>query len=393
MFRKTELIAFFFTSLFSLFIFSGCNSTKNTASNFCEENKNEDEFISIVFGGDIMAHRPNYAMKDYSLIWEDIKDFLHEGDLALANLEAPVDDKKPFETYPTFNMNSSYVQAAIDAGFNIFSLANNHTNDQKLEGILETYKYFIQKEEETKYSERPVYACGIKNISKAPLTYRLINIKNWKILFCAVTEILNKPYYSSYIDFFSPGPKGRTLLKEKIKLLKEKNPCDIFILSLHASDEEYIQSIREEQKNFYNELLECGVDIVWANHAHVAKDWELLEYQNTDTSKMIFHALGNIISAQRYKPNFKNPSENREYTGDGYLIKVLFKKTQNGIKVEQITPLLITTYITPEYNFVIKKLNDETINKFKEEENIKWASFLTERKKLMENTKGNIRCQ
>ena len=94
--------------------------------------------LRLLFAGDIMAHTQNFAMKDYSLIWDDVRDMVQDADYSFANLEAPVDKSKPFESYPTFNMQPSYPAAALDAGFNLISLANNHSNDQGSQGIKAT---------------------------------------------------------------------------------------------------------------------------------------------------------------------------------------------------------------------------------------------------------------
>ena len=91
--------------------------------------------LVLTFGGDIMAHTPNFSMADYSMIYADIEEIIQNDDLTFANLETPVHDGRPYENYPTFNVQPPYAQAAIDAGFDVFSLANNHSNDQGLEGM------------------------------------------------------------------------------------------------------------------------------------------------------------------------------------------------------------------------------------------------------------------
>jgi len=345
--------------------------------------------VLFTFGGDIMSHRPNFSMKEYDSIYNDISPFLKESDLAFANLESPVDDLLPYSSYPNFNIHHGYPDAAIQAGFNVFSLANNHANDQKLDGIKGTVHYFKNKMADTASTARPVYACGLKTNANDPLTYQLIDVKGWKILFVAITEILNRNDYASYIDLFRPNQKQRALLIQKIKTLREMNPCDLFILSIHCSDPEYVTSIAESQREFYLTLLNNGVDVVWANHPHVAKSWEAVgSKQNGKVSKIIFFALGNTISGQRWQPSFSEPEAAHDSTGDGYLVQVRFEKDKNGIHIVWINPVLITTYITPSYGFVIKKLDDSFINSLEQSDQKKWSHYLNDRKILMENTKG-----
>lgn len=345
--------------------------------------------ILLTFAGDIMAHRTNYLMKNYDDIYSDISPLLKESKLTFANLEAPVDDALPFSTFPKFNMNHSYPDAAINAGINVFSLANNHSTDQGLEGINATRTYFAQKMALTAGTDRPVYASGIKQTKNGPLTYQLIREGNWRILFVAVTEISNEKPNLEYVDYIKPTEKKRAEFIQTIQKMRAENQCDLFILSIHCSDPEYMQTIDAKQRSFYYQLLDAGVDIVWANHPHVAKNWEVIGTKDLKVpQKMVFYALGNTISGQRREPSFTEASHPRDYTGDGFIIQVRIERTVDGMRIVWVNPVLITTYITPTWNFVIKKLNDDFISQLNDDGLTTWATYLEERKKLMEKTKG-----
>ena len=88
-----------------------------------------------------MAHKPNFNMRGYNKIWESISGTVQSADLAFANIEAPVSKDLPYSSFPNFNMHPEYPEAAVSAGFNVFSLVNNHTNDQGLEGMRATAKW------------------------------------------------------------------------------------------------------------------------------------------------------------------------------------------------------------------------------------------------------------
>lgn len=346
-----------------------------------------------MFGGDIMQHKPNYAYGNFDAIWEDIAPLVNACDLGIANLETPVVEERPYDTYPTFNTHDEYVQAAISAGFNVFSTANNHTNDQGLTGIRATDAYFETLRQSTKDSQRPVYESGVKESPDSAYTYELIEVNGWKVLFLAVTEILNRPDYSGYINYVQTTPLARQKFNTYLKTLREENPCDLFVLSFHCVEPEYDQTITQTHKTLYHQFLENGVDVVLANHPHVAKNWELVQNEQTGTSKLIFYAMGNTISAQRTSPSFSAPDTNRDYTGDGYLAQVRFEKTAQGITITNINPILITTYIRTDGMFVIKKLDDAFLTYLSEQERTKWATYLAERRKLMEKTKGTLTWQ
>ena len=104
--------------------------------------------LTLLFAGDIMAHTPNFSMADYGKIWEAVTPLVSSCDLSFANIESPVMTSRAFSTYPDFNMQPTYPEAAIKAGFNVFSTANNHSNDQGLEGIQETRAWADTMEEQ-----------------------------------------------------------------------------------------------------------------------------------------------------------------------------------------------------------------------------------------------------
>ncbi len=345
--------------------------------------------ILLSFAGDIMAHTPNTARGHYDKIYEDIEPLIRQSRLSFANMETPVDDDKPFSSYPQFNVHHTYADAAIAAGFNVFSLANNHTNDQGLSGIRATQKYFAEKEEKTKWSSRPVYASGLKDSPQSPFSYRVITDHSWTVLFLAVTEILNQGSYSGYINYVKSDEASRNAFIDSVRKLREENPCDLFVLSVHCNEPEYVLSVKKSQREFYRKLLDAGVDVLWANHPHVSKEWEVITDQDNEASKIIFYAMGNTISAQRYKPAFKDPSDTHEYTGDGYIAQVRFqKKREGGVRITWVNPVLITTYITTDALFVIRRLDDAFIEELTEEQRRDWATYLEERKKLMEKIEG-----
>ena len=99
-------------------------------------------------------------------------------------------------------------------------------------------------------------------------------------------------------------------------------------------------------KVFYHNLLDAGVDIIWANHAHIIKDRKIVIDKN-GAQKIIMYANGNTISGQRTNPTFteKNVDLERDNTGDGLLYLVELKKSPNKIQIKKITPIFITTYI------------------------------------------------
>ena len=352
-----------------------------------------DSSINLLFGGDIMAHSRNYDVADYSDIWKDVKDIIQKGDLAFANIEAPVDATRPVSSFPQFNMNREYVMASIDAGFSVFSLCNNHSNDQGKEGMKETLKSCRIIAEKYKEEGRSLYFSGLKERPDAPFSYNIIEKNGWKILFFPVTESLNSFDSFKYINYISPDPENRKRFAAYLEKLKADVSCDLFILSLHTNEPEYVRAVTDEQRKYYADLIDAGVDIIWANHTHIIKDRELITDKETGREALIMYANGNTISGQRANPNItmENPNTQRDNTGDGLLYEVLVSKDNSGkVRIEKTHPYFITTYITPKKEFLLKPMNAEFIGWLKETGQPKWAGYIERRLKINQTASKDI---
>ncbi len=352
--------------------------------------------LTCLFAGDIMAHKPNFTFGNFKAIYEDIEPLVKSADLSFANLEAPAAKNLEWATYPQFNMKPSYPDAAIEAGFNVFSLANNHTNDQYLQGIKETQEYFSKKS--------GVWHSGTKEKSAGELDYCVIEKKGWRVLFVALTEILNRQDFASYINYY-PYAEFKADVKKRmisdIQALASTVPHDLFVLSLHSCEEEYKRTLTQGRKDFYAELAEkCSIDVIWANHPHVVKPWEIIEsplengsgsasgVANENNRKvLVMYANGNTISAQRTKLTYDNPNEERDWTGDGLMVKARFAKSGGKVSLLKAEDFLITTYITPKDQYVIRLLDDDFVHSLKRSGFEEKANYFKERINLLKGNK------
>ncbi|MBQ2600778.1 MAG: CapA family protein [Treponema sp.] len=338
--------------------------------------------ILLTFAGDLMAHPALWRHGEFHRIYQDISDEIRESDLSFVNLETPVFDQRPYSGYPGFNVHREYAEAAIEAGFNVFSLTNNHTNDQGLKGIEATRDFFKEKSEETKGSERPVYHAGLKDRRNGPLTYQYIEVNGWKILYVAITELLNTPSYSYMIDYVPPTSSARNSFVASIKKLREENPSDLFVISIHCCEPEYVFDIKKQQKSWYERLMDAGADVIWVNHPHVAKDWELFPDSDNVPRKMVFYSMGNFISRH----------EKRNNTGEGFMTQLRFERTDDGIRIVEINPILLTTYRTKDDHYVIRKLDEDFIERL-ETEDPSQVDFFKERLNFMKKISGKVKWQ
>ncbi len=411
--RIKTFLHFFFLLLFTPLFFS-CGTTSKIIKEPAEEvpltqspeteashKKHDKDTITLLFAGDIMAHSVNYYITTYEKIWRDVHDVISEQDLAFANIEAPIDTTRSAASYPNFNMTRKYVQAAVDAGFDVFSLCNNHTNDQYKSGILETIKTTKAITEYTKENfGNDIYFSGTKETASSnlsALTYNYFDANGWKILFLPITELLNRPDAADYINFIKPDEDSRKAFIKYTKELRQTNPCDLFIISVHTSEPEYTRNITEKQNQYYMDLLEAGADVVWANHAHIIKDRKLVIDTKTGRDKLIMYANGNTISGQRTKPELtsKNPTSERDNTGDGlFYIVTMHREKDGSMKIKKCEPYFITTYINTANEYVIKPLNLSFVDYLYDVPRTNWAKYIERRIKInKEATKDLIEWQ
>ncbi len=384
---KLVLILFIFFQ-----IFTACKTTEGKHN---KENENQimplpPDSLSLVFAGDVMSHTENFTTSDFNKIWDSIRDDVSACDLAFCNLEAPVNENLPFESYPTFNMKHSYPQAAIDCGFNVISLSNNHTNDKGIAGIAGTREWASSVMEKTAESSRPVYMAGLKEDGQ--FSYSVIKKNGFTILYTAMTEILNSMTGHSEINYVPATKKDRSHFVEYAKKLRENHPCDIFVVSIHTNEKEYVLTVEQNVKEFYYELLHSGVDVITSNHPHVIRPVELFgSMESGKIIKAIMYANGNTISGQRRIMNMEHPEDIRQYTGDGLLVYLTFTRDflSEKIYISNSRTEFITTYVDEENDWIIKKLDDNFIRKLEEQGKNGKAEFFLQRKKLLEQIKGN----
>ena len=95
------------------------------------------------------------------------------------------------------------------------------------------------------------------------------------------------------------------------------------------------------------------------------------------------YANGNTISGQRTKPDFSstNPIGERDNTGDGLMVKLTFRKQENGNPPTLINSenFFITTYINTANEYVVKPLNQDFVNYLWDVPRANWAKYITRR--------------
>ena len=246
--------------------------------------------VSMAMVGDALIHGTvyltanryaNYNGYDFKPMLKYTKELIQDYDLAYYNQETILGGTElGLSTYPLFNSPYEVGDAFIDAGFNLVSLATNHTLDKGERGILNSRAYWNKQENVVaagSYSsneERDKIIVSEKN----GLTYAFLS-------------------YTTYTNGLIV-PKGKEYLvnvydKEKVKKDVEayKDKVDVIMVAMHWGTE-YVSYPTTAQKEIANYLASLGVNLIIGTHPHVIEPIEYID----DT--LVIYSLGNYISSQ-----------------------------------------------------------------------------------------------
>ena len=217
---------------------------------------------------------------------ENIKNYFNKSDIIFGNLEGCISNDAPPRKRcndPTkcylYRMPKKFSNCLEHIGFNLISLANNHTWDFGVEGVEDTKE-----------------ALDKLNINYAGLDYKpftIFNLNNQKIGFCS----------------FAPNYRTPSILKiEKAKdIVKElSKTCEIVIVSFHGGGEgANYQNVTRKTEFCYGEnrgnvyefshaMIDAGADIIIGHGPHVPRAIEIYK------KKIIAYSLGNFCTYGRF---------------------------------------------------------------------------------------------
>lgn len=251
-----------------------------------EEEKYKKEELSLLFVGDVMLSRgiEKKIQKngDQKFPFLYVAERLSSVDIAVANLEGPISSRgKNQGSIYSFRANPEVIEGIQYAGFDLFSLANNHILDWGREALEDTMSIL---------SSSGIYFSGAgKNYEEAnKLT--IINRKGYLIGFLSFTNLYPKTLFATDEK---PGISEYDEKKILERVAFAQNDVDIVVILLHWGNE-YETNSSISQKKFGRELIDAGADIVVGHHPHVVQEIE--KYKNG----IIAYSLGNFVFDQGF---------------------------------------------------------------------------------------------
>ena len=353
--RKVILaIIFFCIGFFAVFIVLNLLQGKNTENNVEKNDMSKSvknvkaKKMSLVAVGDCLIHGAVYMdaktgvdTYDFSKMIELVKPMIQNYDLKYYNQETIIGGKNlKVSHYPRFNSPDEIGDNMVDLGFNMVSLANNHTLDKGEKGILYSNNYWKGKN---------VITAGTYSSQEERDNVKIYEKNGIKYAFLAYTTTTNGlsvPNGKEYlVNVYSQD-------QAKKDIDSIKNKVDVIIVSMHWG-EEYVFDPTNSQKEIALYLSKLGVNLIIGSHPHVIQP---VGYVN-DT--LVIYSLGNFLSGQRSMGIDKTI---------GLMIGMDIVVKNNKVTFENINKSLLYTYSTTyDTNYKVypfKDLDNSILNDY-----------------------------
>lgn len=242
-----------------------------------------NEAIRIIFAGDALMDwsvKDTIRKKGPHYPFEHVKNAVSNADYAVVNLETAITHHNEKDTNQLYNFKSDpeSLQGLKYAGFDLVTIANNHTLDFKQEGFLDTLKYLEQ------YGMP--YVGGGRNKEGAYRAHK-VRIKGKTIKFLAFCRFIPQTYW-----FADKNRLGIAEAYNKSSVLpviqQERNDCDYLFVYMHWGVEKKHHP-EPWQRKYAREMIDAGADAIVGSHVHVLQGFEY--YKN----KPIAYSIGNFL--------------------------------------------------------------------------------------------------
>lgn len=238
--------------------------------------------ITVAAVGDIMlggTARPELRRYGYDYPFEHVATLLHEADVTFGNLEGPLTDggvAAGDKQYVFRSPPARVVPALKRAGFDVLSLANNHSLDYGPQGLADTAKAL---------RGQGIAAVGAGADGRAAREPAVVEVRGKKLGFLAYSLTLPE-------DFFATDTRPGTAfgneehVRADVAALKSK--VDFVLVSFHWGQEGKTE-LRDYQMRVGRAAIDAGAHAVIGHHPHILQGVE--RYRDG----VILYSLGNFV--------------------------------------------------------------------------------------------------
>ena len=278
--------------------------------------------ITILFAGDIMLDRgiAFYIAQHNDWKWPFllIADTLQKADLAFGNLESVISDKgENLGSIYSFRASPKTIEGLVFAGFDVLSVANNHSMDYGIEAFADSV---------SRLKQAGIVPVGIElfsAIAENNSKLEIRKIKGTKFGFLAYTNLGSPLWRATQTTSGVAWVDEYTIEDFQNTIREAKEQSDVLTVSVHFG-EEYQTKPSYMQKFIAESAVDAGADIVIGHHPHVV---QLIEPEGSSEPERpieqykngwIAYSLGNFVFDQGFSSE----------TMEGLLLEVKIKEKQ-----------------------------------------------------------------
>lgn len=247
----------------------------------------------LVFVGDVMAHLPQVESArvgeerfDFGPHFEGVEELFAEADYVVGNLETTLSPRPPYSGYPAFASPEELARDLKSAGFDALTIANNHTADHGVRGVLHTVAGLDN-------AGLDYVGARVPSLNQGRTEPLVVEVGGFKVALMAYTYGANGP-----IPEGVELPRLDTLtMRRHIEAVREE--ADFVVASIHWGVE-YMRRPTKSQRELAEWLHVVGVDCIIGSHPHVVQPFEGWYDESGRCVGGVFYSLGNFISNQPF---------------------------------------------------------------------------------------------
>lgn len=275
------------------------------------ESKNEEfqTLVSVSIGGDLMPYEL-IKPKNTKSLWDEVGPDFFASDIAFANLETPFVEDKPEKFVPEVMLNNMLFntdQNTFDVfngnknfkGFDVLSVANNHSIDQGIDGLNETLR---------KLDTLGIKSVGAK-LNESDNSFEIFEVKGIKLAFLAYTYSLNQftieddiQWKVNYLRLNTEDVSVDGIAKDVIAC--RQLGAEFVICSLHCGNAYQVYPSQQTINLYHNVFSKCGVDVIAGGHPHNLQPWNSCIFTDPISGKakvgFAIYSLGDFIAYDIY---------------------------------------------------------------------------------------------
>lgn len=309
----------------------------------------ERDEVTIVLVGDVGLNRNSQRVEARGVrkfgfqSWNHTTELIAKdinGDLNFMNVETVVTDRNdlrrdtkgqrgPFN----FRSHPAGLRHLVASGFNLLSLANNHSMDYGVAGLNETLKHVGVLE-----NESLAVATGVGMNRDEASRPEKVKVKNSDIAFASIGIVTNnlKRHRAG------PAKPGQIAYRfdddfAEIRKRLTATPADYRILSIHYGVEGQVRTDARQVADWRRKAAQRdGIDLIVGHHAHVTRGVEIAG------NSLIFYGLGNFL--HHGTANMTKKGICRDY---GLMARVHLREASGGgllLRAVEAIPITDTHY-------------------------------------------------